>query len=134
MALLIIVLVAILMQYNFFGMRVGAARVKYDIKAPAIVGHPEFERHYRIQQNTLEQLVVFIPMYLSFAIMAEQQGWPGNEIASALGVLWIVGRFIYAGAYIKDPAKRGAGFLTGFAATALLMIGTVVAAVMSLMG
>ena len=41
--------------------KVGAARGKYGIHAPATSGHPEFERIFRVQQNTLEQLVAFIP-------------------------------------------------------------------------
>ena len=39
----------------------GRARHRYGIKAPAVTGAPEFERAFRVQQNTLEQLVWFIP-------------------------------------------------------------------------
>jgi glutathione S-transferase len=134
MGLMAIVLVLILFQYMFFGVKVGGARVKFDIKAPAISGHPEFERLYRVQQNTLEQLMVFIPLYLVFPVMAEAQGWMGYEIVSALGVLWLIGRFVYAGSYVKDPASRGKGFLIGFLATALLAIGTIAAAALSFLG
>ncbi|MAM69647.1 MAG: hypothetical protein CMP91_00695 [Gammaproteobacteria bacterium] len=133
MELLIIILVLILLQYNYFGIRVGAARMKYNIEAPAISGHPVFERHYRVQQNTLEQLLVFVPVYLAFAIMAERLDWPGYEIASGVGVLWMIGRFVYASSYVEDPAKRSTGFMIGFIATLILLIGTLVAAVMGML-
>ena len=60
MGIMTLVLVLILVQYITFGVKVGGAREKYDIQAPAITGHPEFERYYRVHQNTLEQLIVFI--------------------------------------------------------------------------
>jgi glutathione S-transferase len=134
MGIMVIVLVLVLMQYSFFGIKVGMARVKYDIQAPAISGHPVFERYYRVHQNTLEQLLVFVPLYLVFAVMAEGQGWMGSELATACGVLWIIGRFIYSSAYIEDPAKRGMGFMLSFLATVLLMMGNLAAAIMSLLG
>jgi glutathione S-transferase len=127
MGITVIVLVLVLMQYSFFGIKVGMARVNYNIQAPAISGHPVFERYYRVHQNTLEQLLVF-------AVMAEGQGWMGSELAAACGVLWIIGRFIYASAYIEDPAKRGMGFMLSFLATVLLMMGNLAAAIISLLG
>jgi len=66
--------------------------------------------------------------------MAEGQGWMGSELAAACGVLWIIGRFVYASAYIDDPAKRGKGFMLSFLATVLLIIGNLAAAIMSYMG
>ena len=134
MGLLTIVLVLILVQYLFFGMKVGGARVKHGINAPAISGHPEFERHYRVHQNTLEQLAIFIPLYLAFAVMGEAQGWMAYEIASVLGVVFIIGRFVYSSSYVKDPNTRGKGFMIGFLATGLLLLGTLVASIMSFIG
>ena len=133
MGLMAIVLVLILVQYIFFSIKVGGGRVKYEIKAPAISGHPEFERLYRVQQNTLEQLIVFIPLYLVFPALAEARGWMGYEIVSALGVLWLIGRFVYSSSYLKDPESRGTGFLIGFLSIALMALGTLVLGVMSLL-
>ena len=134
MGFMTIVLVLILVQYTSFGIKVGGAREKYNIQAPAIMGHPEFERYYRVHQNTLEQLIVFIPLYLVFPQMAESQGWMGYEMVSGAGVLWLIGRYVYATNYVKDPASRGKGFMISFLAIALLTLGTLALSVMSFMG
>lgn len=133
MGIMVIVLVLVLLQYSFFGIQVGKARVDFNVQAPAITGHPVFERHYRVQQNTMEQLLVFVPMYLVFAFMAESLGWMGYEIASAMGILWLIGRFVYANAYVKDPALRGKGFMISFLASVVLIVGNVAAGIMSLL-
>ncbi|MEO7053098.1 MAG: MAPEG family protein [Rhodanobacter sp.] len=83
---------------------VGRARVKYAIKAPAVSGHPAFERAYRVQMNTLEQTVLFLPT-LWLAAHYGFSGWAG-----VVGLVWLVGRVWYAAAYLNDPAKRGPGF------------------------
>ena len=132
MGFMTLVLVLIVVQYLSFGMKVGAAREKYEIKAPAITGHPEFERYYRVHQNTLENLIIFIPLYLVFALMAENQGWMGYETASVVGVFWLTGRFVYAKSYVKDPASRGKGFIISFLATVALLLGTLLLSVMSM--
>jgi uncharacterized membrane protein YecN with MAPEG domain len=106
-----------LMEYMYFGVKVGAARGKYDIKAPATTGDENFERVYRIHYNTLEQLIVFLPALWAFAMYV-------NDLAAAgLGVVFLIGRMVYSIAYTKDPATRGAGFLASFGATVLLLLG-----------
>ncbi len=132
MNLVIIVIVLAIMEYIFFSMQVGYARVKYGVNAPAVSGNPEFEKAYRVQMNTLEQLVAFIPAMLAFSWSAENIGWPGYGIASALGVVWLIGRFVYATSYVRDPASRGAGFMMSFVPTALMLLGTLVAILISL--
>ncbi|MBL6906240.1 MAG: MAPEG family protein, partial [Pseudomonadales bacterium] len=67
MALVAIVILLAILEYQFFSFKVGMARGKYDIKAPAISGHEVFDRYYRVHMNTLEQLIVFIPAILIFA-------------------------------------------------------------------
>ena len=65
MAYVDIVTALALLQFIVFGFKVGRARGRYGVKAPAITGNEIFERHFRVQQNTLEQLMVFLPgMYL----------------------------------------------------------------------
>ena len=92
MDLVILVIMLALVEYTVFSFRVGAARTKYGIPAPAVTGNPVFERLFRVQQNTQEQLILFLPVILAFAWTAEAQGWPGHEIAALLGLVWIAGR------------------------------------------
>ena len=117
MALVTMVSMLALMEYMYFGFKVGAARGKYDIKAPATSGNENFERVYRIHYNTLEQLIVFLPALWAFAM------YVNDLAAAALGVVFLIGRMVYSIAYTKDPAARGAGFLTSFGATVLLLLG-----------
>jgi glutathione S-transferase len=123
MELVAIVISLALLQYSVFGMLVGKARGTYEIKAPAISGHPIFERYYRVHMNTLEQLTVFIPAILIF-------GYFGNAaIAAGLGLVFLVGRVMFLIGYVKDPAKRGPGFLIGYIPTVVLLLGGLIYAV-----
>ena len=119
----IIALLAIV-QFMYFGILVGQARGKYGIKAPAMTGNEHFERVARVQMNTLEQLVCFLPALLMAAVY-----WPQVYVA-ALGVVYLVGRTIYQRAYVADPAKRGLGFLLTFLPTTLLALAGLAGAVM----
>jgi glutathione S-transferase len=83
---------------------VGRARSRYGIKAPATSGDPAFDRAYRVQMNTLEQTVMFLPL-LWLAANYGFTGWAGIA-----GLVWLVGRIWYAVAYLEDPSKRGPGF------------------------
>jgi uncharacterized MAPEG superfamily protein len=98
---------------------VGRARVRYGIKAPATTGHDMFDRAYRVQMNTLENAVIFLPALWLCAWTA------GDRWAAGLGAVWLAGRIWYAVAYQADPARRGNGFLMGFIAWAGLMLATV---------
>ncbi len=95
----------------------GKARGKYDIKAPAISGHPGFERAYRVQMNTIENTVMFLPALW----LAATHGF-GGLWAGAAGLVWLVGRAWYAFAYLKDPANRGGGFIVSMLAWAALVL------------
>jgi uncharacterized MAPEG superfamily protein len=95
---------------------VGHARGKYGIKAPATSGHPAFERAYRVQMNTLEQTVMFLPT-LWLAATYGFSGWAGIA-----GLVWLLGRAWYALAYLKDPAKRGPGFALGMLGWIALLV------------
>jgi glutathione S-transferase len=133
MELVLLIVVLALVEYIFFAVQVGKARVKYNIKAPAITGHPIFERRLRIQQNTVEQLVIFLPAIFAFAYMAESLDWAGNEIAAALGVIFLIGRAVYARAYARDPAARSMGFLLTFVPSAVMLAGTAIGILISIM-
>ena len=99
---------------------VGHARDKYGIKAPAISGDPAFERAYRVQMNTLESTVMFLPT-LWLAAHYGFSGWAG-----VAGLAWLVGRAWYALAYLKDASKRGPGFSLGMLAWAALLVMAVI--------
>jgi glutathione S-transferase len=105
-----------LIVYLWTGLNVGRARGKYSVMAPAIIGPDEFNRVFRVQQNTLEQLVLFIPS-LWLAHFAINALW-----VPAVGAVWIIGRILYAVLYVRDPAKRGAGFMLTFLSTIVLLL------------
>lgn len=117
----IVTLVALL-AYVWMGVRVGGARKKCGIHAPCMTGDPELERHIRVQANTLEWLPIFLPsLWLFHLFWAEQD--PNSYIAASLGLVWIIGRILYARGYVKDPAKRELGFLIQTLASAVLLFG-----------
>ncbi|HEY8681591.1 MAG TPA: MAPEG family protein [Rhodanobacter sp.] len=94
----------------------GRARGKYDIKAPAVSGHPAFERAYRVQMNTLENTVMFLPT-LWLAANYGFTGWAGIA-----GLVWLFGRVWYALSYLSDAGKRAPGFALGMLAWAALLL------------
>jgi glutathione S-transferase len=122
-----IVIVLALVQYFVFGMLVGKARGTYEVHAPAMSGHPVFERYYRVHQNTLEMLVMFIPSIVLFSYLVRP------DIAAAIGAIYLIGRIIYLRAYVSDPSKRGLGFMVSMLPVLVLLLGSGVAAVISLL-
>ncbi|MGB5209452.1 MAG: MAPEG family protein [Gammaproteobacteria bacterium] len=120
MELVAIVTALVLIQYLWFTILVGRAREKSGIKAPLTTGDTLFECYYRVQQNTAEQLILFIPALWIFGY------YVNPSVAAGLGVVFIVGRFVYLRGYITDPAKRGPGFLIGMLAVLALVIGSLV--------
>jgi glutathione S-transferase len=112
-----LVAVLVALQYLVFIVLVGRARGRYGISAPAMTGHPVFERMVRVQQNTLEQLVIFFPALALFAHFINPL-W-----AAALGLLFFVGRALYARTYVLEPSKRGPGFGLGALALIVLLLG-----------
>lgn len=129
----ILIVVLALVEYLVFSFQTGMARARFRISAPATTGHPVFERYFRVQQNTLEQLVIFIPAILVFAHTAEASDWPGTEIAAVLGVVWLVGRALYARAYVREPLSRAVGFMLTLIPSVLLLLGTLVCILMAVM-
>jgi uncharacterized MAPEG superfamily protein len=122
MELVTIVIALALIEYSVFGMLVGKARGTYGIDAPAITGDPIFERYYRVQQNTLELLVLFIPGMVMFA------QYVSADVAAGLGVIFVVGRFLYLRAYVADPKSRSVGFVLSFLPAQILLIGGLIGA------
>jgi glutathione S-transferase len=111
---------AVLGVYMWTGLNVARARVRYKVPAPAMDGPLGFQSVMRVQANTLEQLpMVLPPMWLCASFVGDAWGAGG-------ALLWCVGRILYALGYYRDPAKREVGFVTAMAASALLILGTVI--------
>lgn len=126
MAWVYLVLSLAVILYTATAWIVGHMRHKHNIVAPACAGHPEFERAFRVQQNTMEQLVAFLPMDYFFAQLVSPLG------AALLGLVWIAGRLFYMQGYMKDAAKRGPGMIMTMLTTAVLTLGVLIAAVIEL--
>jgi uncharacterized MAPEG superfamily protein len=121
----ILVMVALL-QYFWFTAKVGQARGKYKIQAPACSGNETFERLFRIQQNTMEQLIVFIPACFAFA------WYMSPDWVLVPGAAFIAGRQLYARQYANDPKSRGPGVAFTFIANAVLIIGALAGVLMGM--
>lgn len=122
MKFVILVAAIALLEYVYFGYRVGQARGKYGVAAPAVTGDPIFERHHRVHQNTLENLVIFLPGLWLFAT------YVSAPIAALLGAVFIVGRAVYARLYVEDPPRRSTGVLMSFPIGLILLIGGTIGA------
>lgn len=116
-----------LIQFTVFGFKVGGARGRFGVKAPAITGNDTFERYFRVQQNTMELLVVFVPSLYLFSHYFSP--W----IAAGLGVVYLIGREVYAASYVKDPAKRSAGYGMSFLPAVILLAGGLIGALRALL-
>jgi len=117
-ALVAIVTLVALLVYFYMSLRVGRGRTKYGVAAPAVVGHPDFERDYRIQMNTLEWLPLFLVSLWLFAF-----AWNSDAVAAGVGAVWIVGRILYLTGYSKAAEARGPGFGIQALATGILLFG-----------
>jgi uncharacterized MAPEG superfamily protein len=119
-----------LAQFLFFCFAVGKARGTYKVSAPATTGNEMFERYFRVQMNTLEMLIIFVPSI----VLAGQ--YFGSYIAAGLGVIYLIGRMIYFVSYVKDPKSRSMGYgLSALPVVALLagaIIGAIRAAILTM--
>jgi hypothetical protein len=120
MALVHLVMALILVEFVLFGWQVSRARVRYNLPAPATTGNEAFERYFRVQMNTLEQMVVVLPAML---ICAHYWSPP---VTAALGALFIIGRAMYFFGYTQAAARRHVGFMVGSIPTMILMAGAVI--------
>ena len=123
MAYVHLVIVLALLEFLLFGYAVGHARTRYKVPAPAMSGHEVFDRYFRAQMNTLEQLVVFLPSVWLFAYYIN--AWT----AAALGLLFIIGRALYFRGYVQAAEARHAGFVLSAVPTVTLLIGALIGAV-----
>lgn len=127
MDLIALIILIALAQYVYFTLRVGAARVRYGVAAPHTSGDERWERLYRVQMNTLEQLIVFVPSTMLFASYVSVR-W-----AWAPGVVFILGRQLYAWEYLRNPKSRGPGMGITLLANAVLLVGALIGVVLQLL-
>lgn len=122
-------LVTLFALFVYYGLafRVGKARQRHGVHAPSTDGPIEFMTAFRIQQNTLEQLVVFLPLLWMAALSSR------DELAALIGVFWPVSRIIYAMGYLAAPKKRATGFVFGVVVLAALFALVAVQLVQSLL-
>jgi len=117
-----IVVMLALLQYLYFAVAVGRARTRHGVPAPATQGDEVFERFHRAHQNTLEQLVVFIPSIFAAAYYANV------GLAVCMGVVFLVSRIFYFRMYITEPSSRGRPMILTMAANLVLIIASLVGA------
>lgn len=95
---------------------VARARGRYGVRAPATTGHELFERAFRVQANTVESALMFLPALWTAAAF----GRP--EFAAVFGAVWIAGRILYAVTYLDPTKKRTVGFALGGLAIVCLVV------------
>ena len=122
-ALPAVVTLAALITYQGTAMAVGQARVKHKVMPPATSGPEPFECALRVQQNTLEQLVFFLPAFWLAALMGSES-W-----ACLLGFIWVGARVAYGVGYRRAPGLRGPGFGISFLASVALVVMAIVAVI-----
>lgn len=112
-----IVMALAVLQFVIFGVFVGRARARYEVKAPATTGNENFERYFRIHYNTLEQLIVFLPGMWLFAAHVSTR-W-----AAIIGAIYLIGRIVYFRGYAAAADRRHMGSLLSMLPTLVLLIG-----------
>jgi len=112
--------VATLLVYLVLTINVGRARAKYKVPAPQISGDANFERVFRVQQNTSEQLLLFLPSLWLFSLFVSPIWGAG------IGAVWVIGRIVYAWGYYTAAEKRGIGFGINSLSVLVLLIGALV--------
>ncbi|MCT7970541.1 MAPEG family protein [Laspinema olomoucense] len=120
-----LVTISALIVYFVVTINVGRARAKYKIIPPAMSGNPDFERVVRVHENTLEQLISFLPALWIFSAFVSPV-W-----AAAIGGVWVVGRIIYAWGYYQAAEKRGIGFAISSLTNMILIIGSLVGIILN---
>jgi uncharacterized membrane protein YecN with MAPEG domain len=122
-----LITVSALILYFVVTINVGRARFKHKVSPPQMTGNPDFERVLRVQQNTLEQMILFLPSLWLFSQFISPI-W-----GAAIGAVWIIGRILFAWGYYQAAEKRAAGFGISTLATLALLGGSLTGIIMSLL-
>ncbi|MBE9164641.1 MULTISPECIES: MAPEG family protein [Microcoleaceae] len=122
-----LITISALILYFILTLNVGRARFKYKVSPPQMTGNPDFERVVRVQQNTLEQMILFLPSLWIFSQFISPI-W-----AAGIGAVWIIGRILFAWGYYQAAEKRAAGFGISTLATLTLLGGSLIGIIMALL-
>ncbi len=122
-----LVTVLALMLFFVLTANVGRARAKYKVLPPQTSGDPDFERVFRVQQNTLEQLILFLPSVWLFSLFVSPIWGTG------VGTLWMIGRILYAWGYYQAAEKRFIGFGINVLSLLVLLVGSLVGIIRTFM-
>ncbi|HEX3945157.1 MAG TPA: MAPEG family protein [Rhizomicrobium sp.] len=117
-----IVTILVILLYFYMGSVVGRMRGRHNIAAPAVIGHPEFERAFRVHTNTLEQLVVFLPLLWLATVLYRDVAW----LPVLFGLVFLIGRIVYMQRYMSEPKSRGPGIMIGMLGILGLLVLTII--------
>lgn len=117
--------ILVVLVYGALGAVVSRARTAFGVPAPAITGNPDFERRFRVQMNTLEQLPVLLPLMWLCAV------WVGDPWAGLGALVWCIGRVIYARAYYREAHRRDIGFTIGAVPLVAMLVADLAAIVIA---
>ncbi|MBD2593867.1 hypothetical protein BCD64_04290 [Nostoc sp. MBR 210] len=116
-----------LLLYSVITINVGRARAKYKVMPPQMTGDPNFERVLRVQQNTLEQTILFLPGLWLFSFYVNPL-W-----GAVIGAIWLIGRIVYAWGYYQAAEKRMIGFAITTMSGMVLLLGSLIGIILTLM-
>jgi uncharacterized membrane protein YecN with MAPEG domain len=85
---------------------VARTRGRHKVSPPAMTGAFAVECALRVQGNTVEQVVIFLPLLWVAALYFHAIGW----LVPLIGLCWCIGRILYAAGYMAEPRKRELGF------------------------
>lgn len=128
MAWIELVTLLALFEYFGFALAVAGARRRYGVVAPATSGNPHFERYFRVQQNTLELLVMFLP-----SLWIAARYFPAWLVA-AVGAVYLVGRLLYFRGYVSEAGRRHLGFMLSIVPVLTLAAAAAIGCLLAIVG
>jgi glutathione S-transferase len=111
----LVTLATVLLLMAMMGV-VARARGRYGVRAPSSTGPDGFERAFRVQGNTNESTLMFLPVLWT----AAEFGAPW--LAATFGAVWILARIVYAVTYLDPARNRTLGFALSSLMTLCLLL------------
>jgi glutathione S-transferase len=109
-----------MMVYFAFMFNVGGARKKHKVAAPSTDGPEAFLRVLRVQENTVEQMILHLPLLWIAAYAMD------DSFAASLGAVWAFSRILYARGYYDKAKRRTKGFVIGMLVNMVLLAGAMI--------